>query len=94
LLGSRREHLAAAASLHVNAVVYWETDQARLHAARLPRQGSKPVWLGNLVDLERIKWEGTDALTPGRHTVEFDFKYHRGGGDRDRREGKAGSYPG
>ena len=35
----------------------------------------KPVWLWNLVDLERLKWEGADALTPGRHTVEFDFKY-------------------
>ncbi len=35
----------------------------------------KPVWLWNLVDLERIKWEGPEALTPGRHTVEFDFKY-------------------
>ena len=35
----------------------------------------KPVWLWNLVDLERIKWEGPDALPPGRHTVEFDFKY-------------------
>jgi len=35
----------------------------------------KPVWLWNMVDLERIKWEGAEALTPGRHTVEFDFKY-------------------
>jgi arylsulfatase len=35
----------------------------------------KPVWVWNLVDLERIKWEGPDALTPGRHTVEFDLKY-------------------
>jgi arylsulfatase len=35
----------------------------------------KPVWLWNLVDLERTKWEATEALTPGRHTVEFDFKY-------------------
>jgi arylsulfatase A-like enzyme len=35
----------------------------------------KPVFLWNLVDLERIKWEGPDALMPGRHTVEFDFKY-------------------
>jgi len=35
----------------------------------------KPVWLWNMVDLERIKWEGTEALTPGKHTVEFDFKY-------------------
>ena len=35
----------------------------------------KPVFLWNLVDLERIKWEGPEALPPGRHTVEFDFKY-------------------
>jgi len=35
----------------------------------------KPVWLWNMVDLERLKWEGPDALTPGRHVVEFDFKY-------------------
>lgn len=35
----------------------------------------KPVFLWNLVDLERIKWEGPDALTPGRHTVEFAFDY-------------------
>ena len=35
----------------------------------------KPVFLWNLVDLERIKWEGPDALPPGRHIVEFDFKY-------------------
>jgi hypothetical protein len=35
----------------------------------------KPVFLWNMVDLERIKWAGPDALPPGRHTVEFDFKY-------------------
>ena len=35
----------------------------------------KPVFLWNLVDLERIKWEGKDALSPGKHTIEFDFKY-------------------
>jgi arylsulfatase len=35
----------------------------------------KPVFLWNLVDLERIKWEGPDTVPPGRHTVEFDFKY-------------------
>ena len=35
----------------------------------------KPVFLWNLVDLKRIKWEGTDALTPGKHTLVFDFKY-------------------
>ena len=33
------------------------------------------MFLWNLVDLERVKWEGAEALAPGRHTVEFDFKY-------------------
>jgi len=35
----------------------------------------KPVWLWNMVDLERHKWEATEALSPGRHLIEFDFKY-------------------
>jgi arylsulfatase len=35
----------------------------------------KPVFVWNLVDLLRVKWEGEEALTPGPHTVEFDFKY-------------------
>lgn len=35
----------------------------------------KPVFLWNLVDLERVKWEGSEVLSPGKHTIEFDFKY-------------------
>lgn len=35
---------------------------------------SKPVFLWNLVDLKRVRWEGP-ALSPGKHTIEFDFKY-------------------
>jgi hypothetical protein len=35
----------------------------------------KPVFTWNMVDLERIKWQGAEALSPGQHTVEFDFKY-------------------
>jgi arylsulfatase len=35
----------------------------------------KPVFTWNLVDLKRIKWEGTEALAPGKHVLEFDFKY-------------------
>ena len=35
----------------------------------------KPVFLWNLIDLNRIKWEGPDPLAPGKHTLEFDFKY-------------------
>jgi arylsulfatase A-like enzyme len=35
----------------------------------------KPVFLWNLVDLKRLRWEGPETLTPGKHTLEFDFKY-------------------
>jgi arylsulfatase len=35
----------------------------------------KPVFLWNLLDLKRVRWEGTEALTPGKHTIEYDFKY-------------------
>jgi arylsulfatase len=35
----------------------------------------KPVFLWNLVDLERVRWDGPDALTPGKHTLAFEFKY-------------------
>jgi arylsulfatase len=36
---------------------------------------SKPVFVWNLLDLKRVRWEGPDVLTPGKHTIEFDFKY-------------------
>ncbi len=36
---------------------------------------SKPVFLWNLLDLKRVKWEGRKALAPGKHILEFDFKY-------------------
>src|SRR5215471_3504526 len=29
----------------------------------------KPVFLWNLVDLKRVRWESADALTPGKHTL-------------------------
>jgi hypothetical protein len=35
----------------------------------------KPVFLWNLLDLKRVRWEGPEALSPGKHTLEFDFKY-------------------
>jgi arylsulfatase len=38
-------------------------------------QQGKPVFLYNLLDLQRIRWEGSNALSPGRHTLEFDFRY-------------------
>ena len=35
---------------------------------------SKPVFTWNLVDLKRVRWEGP-ALAPGKHVIEFEFKY-------------------
>ncbi len=35
----------------------------------------KPVFLYNFLDLERFRWEGQEALTPGKHTIVFDFNY-------------------
>jgi arylsulfatase A-like enzyme len=35
----------------------------------------KPVYVWNLLDLKRVRWEAAEALTPGKHTLEFDFKY-------------------
>ena len=49
----------------------------------------KPVFLWNLLDLERIKWEGPEALTPGKYVVEFDFKYEGLGVDTLKVDGKA-----
>jgi len=35
---------------------------------------NKPVFLWNLIDLKRVRWEGPE-LAPGKHVLEFDFKY-------------------
>ncbi len=49
-------------------------------------QNGKPVFVYNLLDMERFRWEGGvggligddlfgKALKPGKHTIVFDFKY-------------------
>jgi arylsulfatase len=35
----------------------------------------KPVFTYNFLDLERFRWEGPDALAPGKHTLVFAFTY-------------------
>jgi arylsulfatase len=35
----------------------------------------KPVFNWNLVGLKHVKWQGPEALAPGKHVLEFDFKY-------------------
>ncbi|HEY6343903.1 MAG TPA: arylsulfatase [Bryobacteraceae bacterium] len=35
----------------------------------------KPVFLWNLLNYKRVSWQGREALSPGKHTLEFDFQY-------------------
>jgi arylsulfatase len=34
----------------------------------------RPVFLYNFLDMARFRWEGQEALAPGKHTIVFDFK--------------------
>ncbi len=36
---------------------------------------SRPVFIYNMLDLERFRWEGLSGLSEGKHTIVFDFKY-------------------
>jgi arylsulfatase len=40
----------------------------------------KPVFAYNLLAVEHFRWEGAAALTPGKHTIVFDFKIDEGPG--------------
>ena len=35
----------------------------------------KPKFCWNLLNLEWVSWQAAEALPPGPHTIEFDFKY-------------------
>jgi arylsulfatase A-like enzyme len=35
----------------------------------------KPVFDYNMLILAQYRWEGTDALTPGKHTIVFEYTY-------------------
>ena len=35
----------------------------------------KPVFNYNMLILAQYRWEGADALTPGKHTIVFDYTY-------------------
>ena len=51
------------------------TDGGRFGGYGLYLLKGKPVFVWNLLDLKRVRWESTEALAPGRHTLEYDFKY-------------------
>ena len=35
----------------------------------------RPVFVYNMLDLERSRWEGLSSLGEGKHTIVFKFKY-------------------
>jgi arylsulfatase A-like enzyme len=35
----------------------------------------RPVFTWNMLQLERVKWQAGESLAPGKHTLEFDWKY-------------------
>ncbi|MCL5126247.1 MAG: arylsulfatase [Deltaproteobacteria bacterium] len=51
------------------------TDGGRFGGYGLYLLKGKPVFLWNLLDLRRVRWERKEALSPGKHILEFDFKY-------------------
>jgi arylsulfatase A-like enzyme len=51
------------------------TDGGRFGGYGLYLLKGKPVFTYNLLALEKVRWEGQEPLTPGKHTLEFDFKY-------------------
>ncbi len=51
------------------------TDGGRFGGYGMYLLKGKPVFLWNLLDLKRVRWDGKEALSPGKHRLEFDFKY-------------------
>jgi hypothetical protein len=39
----------------------------------------RPVFTWDLLGVEMVRWEGPDALAPGKHTLAFEFKCDGGG---------------
>jgi arylsulfatase A-like enzyme len=39
----------------------------------------KPVFVYDNLDIERFRWQSESELTPGKHSIVFDFKYDGGG---------------
>ena len=51
------------------------TDGGRYGGNGLYPLKGEPMFVWNLLDLERVRWESAEALAPGKHRIEYDFKY-------------------
>ena len=49
------------------------TDGGRFGGYGLYLLKGKPVFTYNFLAVEKFRWEGQEPLTPGKHTLEFDF---------------------
>jgi arylsulfatase len=50
------------------------TQGGRFSGYGLYLKDGKPTFTMDLLDIERPKWQGGDALPPGKHTIVFDWK--------------------
>jgi len=50
------------------------TQGGRFSGYGLYLKEGKPTFTMNLLDIQRPKWQAPDALTPGKHTIVFDWK--------------------
>ncbi|MFO1398129.1 MAG: arylsulfatase [Burkholderiales bacterium] len=50
------------------------TEGGRFAGYGLYLKDGKPTFTYNAIDIERFKWQSPEALTPGKHTVVFDWK--------------------
>lgn len=66
------------------------TEGGRMGGYGLYLLKGKPVFLYNLLDLERFRWEGQQALSPCKHTIVFDFTYDGPGRQRRHRHPEGG----
>ena len=51
------------------------TDGGRFGGYGLYLLKGKPVFTFNLLALEKVRWAGDEPLSPGKHSLEFDFTY-------------------
>jgi arylsulfatase len=51
------------------------TDGGRFGGFGLYLVKGKPVFTWNLLGIKEARWEGQEVLSPGKHTLVFDFKY-------------------
>jgi arylsulfatase len=51
------------------------TDGGRFSGYGFYLKKGVPVFTWNLIQADLVKWQGKEALSPGKHTLEFDWKF-------------------